>query len=185
MPKVRLWILAAVTSGVMGAAMATTLVPMTLDEQIDEAEQIFRGRVAKMQAVEEAVGGGRRIVTRVQFAPVAIYKGDVPSPIELTFLGGRVGDTEMRVDGMPQFEVGGEYVIFVSADKQRACPVVGWTQGTLPVDPATGVVQLSKPVAEGLRGSHTAAAAAAAAGELQVTEFEAALRERIREAGKP
>lgn len=153
---------------------------MTLDEQIEDSAQIFRGRVDGTHAVEETAGGGKRIVTIVRFLPVAIYKGDVASPVELTFLGGRVGETEMRVDGMPQFEVGREYVIFVSPDKQLACPVVGWTQGSLPVDPATGVVQLSQPVAAGLRGPQSATSAAPGR-ELQVGEFEAALRERIRE----
>lgn len=182
----------AAAAGAIGAASATSLAPITLDEQIASAARIFRGQVVESRAVEESAGGGRRIVTIVRFVPLTVYKGEVPSPIELRFLGGRVGDTEMRVDGMPEFEIGHEYVLFVSDEENLACPVIGWTWGSLPVDPASGTVELSEPVAAGLRAPLAARAVATKSptpppggpGELRMDVFETALRERIREVGK-
>lgn len=175
-----------VAGALTGEIHATTLAPVTLEEQIEDSAQIFRGRVISTRGVEEATAGGRRIVTFVQFAPVASYKGHVSANFELRFLGGKVGDIEMRVDGMPEFEVGKEYVLFVAAEGNRACPVSGWSQGSLPVDQAADSVRLSAPVAEGLQNDAAFAARAQVSGaigdgKIGVAEFEASLRRKIRE----
>lgn len=169
------------------SAIATTLEPVTLDEQIEQSEVIFRGRVESKDAEIEQLENGRRIVTHVTFIPTEIYKGRVPSRVTLDFLGGKMGDVEMVVDGMPVFEVGNEYVLFVSEDGNRACPVVGWTQGSLPLDAKTGRVKLSDPVARGLESAPGVQAARAARGaraadgaEIEVSEFGSALRKKMK-----
>jgi hypothetical protein len=125
------------------ALEATTLRALTEDEQIAKAETIFRGRAEGVESALEVSGQGRRIFTTVRFTPLAVYKGEAGGVVSLRFLGGRVGDLEMKVGGMPQFEVGGEYVLFVSGNGNLACPVVGWRDGSLSVDrraDAAGVV---------------------------------------------
>jgi hypothetical protein len=119
---------------VAATASATTLQSITEDEQIQAAQTIFRGRADQIDAAREATSHGNPIVTTVRFTPLAVYKGSVPGPLSLRFLGGKVGDLEMKVDGMPEFLVGGEYILFVSGEGNRACPVVGWSAGSLKVD---------------------------------------------------
>ncbi|NOS99974.1 MAG: hypothetical protein HOP29_05050 [Phycisphaerales bacterium] len=55
----------------------------------------------------------------------------------LRTLGGEVDGESVRVAGMPQFEVGAEYVVFVREGARFICPLVGWHQGCFRVDRET------------------------------------------------
>jgi hypothetical protein len=58
----------------------------------------------------------------------------------LEFLGGRVGDEEMRVEGMPKFKVGEENILFVRDNGRSICPLYGMMHGRYAIDktPADG-----------------------------------------------
>jgi hypothetical protein len=165
------------------AAGATTLPELSGDEEIEQAQAIFRGRVEQVNAAREQTARGNPIVTTVRFTRLAVYKGDVNPMLSLRFLGGKVGDTEMRVDGMPQFEVGQEYILFVTPGQNRACPVVGWTQGSLKVDrkdDVAGTVPV-KGVSESLLRSPAARARVVRPAKLGLPEFEQMLRARVQQ----
>ncbi len=117
-----------------GSASATVLRLITEDDQIRQSQTIFRGRAEKIDVARESRGEGLVVVSTVRFQPLAVYKGSPPSSVILKFLGGKIDGKTMKVDGMPRFDVGGEYVLFVSAGTNRACPIVGWSDGSLTVD---------------------------------------------------
>jgi hypothetical protein len=166
--------------GLAGAGHATTLAPMSFDEQVREAAAIFRGRVTAVSARMRESPQGRAIISRVSFKRLAAYKGDVPAVVTLEFLGGKLGGEEMIVDGMPVFAVGEELILFVSGESNRACPVVGWTEGRLRVDRAElqgGKVRLTEKAAASRE--RTIGTRAAGDGTLALDEFEAFLRGKI------
>jgi hypothetical protein len=170
----------AMTSG------ATTLRVVSGDEQIQQAAAIFRGRVVSIEAVRDISRSKGAIFSIVQFAPLATYKGIVSNPVSLRFLGGTLGDVTMRVDGMPEFQVGGEYVLFVSGGSNRACPVVGWHGGCLPVKretAAAGAVGINADCAGWMRRSSLARTRAVMPAALDLPQFESLLRGRIAELG--
>jgi hypothetical protein len=167
----------------MQLAAATTLRELSGDEQIEQAQAIFRGRVDRADAAFEQTPRGRAIFTTVQFTRGAVYKGDVQPSVSLKFLGGRVGDVEMKIEGMPEFQIGKEYILFVSPGQNRACPVVGWTQGRLEVDrqsDAAGTVPV-QGVGDALLRSPAARARIVRPAKLGLPEFEQLLRTRIQQ----
>jgi hypothetical protein len=164
--------------------VATTLKVITEDDQIQTAKTIFRGKVEAVNAAFKQTGQGRPIVTTVRFSPLTVYKGEAKSPVSLTFLGGKVGDRELRVSGMPHFEVGQEYILFVSADSNVACPVIGWTEGSLKVNrkaSAAGLVEL--PTGDPAELAISARSRKVRSTTNDLPGFESRLRQRITELG--
>ncbi|MDD5198763.1 MAG: hypothetical protein PHC88_03090 [Terrimicrobiaceae bacterium] len=170
-------------ASLLGSLFATTLQPISEDEQIQQSGTIFRGRVEQIDVAREATVRGSAIVSTVRFVPLAVYKGDAAQPVSLKFLGGRLGDMEMKVGGMPEFQVGQEVVLFVSGDPHRACPVVGWGEGSLTVDRRAGVatVAVSPDVAGSKEPAVSARGRTILTGAIELPEFERRLRTRIAE----
>lgn len=110
------------------------MAPFSFDDQVRDAAEIFRGRVVDVTAERRRAEGRSRIFTTVTFEVLETFKGAPSSPRQLDFLGGRVGDEAMIVEGMPRFEKGQELVLFVSGDRDLVCPVLGWSEGKLPVE---------------------------------------------------
>ena len=167
-------------------AGATTLVEISGDEQIRQSQTIFRGRVERIDAARDWSKPRGPIISTIQFTPVAVYKGAVAASVTLRFLGGRTADLELKVNGMPQFEVGKEYILFVSGESGRACPVVGWTGGSLGVSRKAGAedsVPVTAPAADWLRHTSIARDRAVMPASLGLAKFEALLREHIAEVG--
>jgi hypothetical protein len=124
---------------------------------------------------------GRVIFSKVTFDVLDQYKGVSDAVVTLEFLGGEIGEESMVVNGIPKFRIGEELVLFVSGDRKRACPVVGWAQGKLGVERdgnGAGVVKLNPP-------SQLAAGAARTRRVLRsddrmaLGEFEAMLERRV------
>lgn len=55
--------------------------------------------------------------------------GSAQEPITLDFLGGRVGDEEMIVEGMPRFVAGDEDILFVRGNGHTISPVYAMMYG--------------------------------------------------------
>jgi hypothetical protein len=179
---VKLW-LCAFALAWAPLAGATTLRELSADEQIEQAQAIFRGRVEQVDSAYEQTAHGSPIVTTVRFSRLAVYKGDVPPSLTLKFPGGKVGDVEMKVDGMPEFQAGKEYVLFVSPNQNRACPVVGWNQGRVAVDRQVDVAGTvpTEGVGDALLRSPAARSRVVKPAKLELPEFEQLLRERIQQ----
>ncbi len=74
--------------------------------------------------------GGSMIFTRVTVDVIEAVKGSAESTMQFVVAGGRVGDRVAWVPGMPRFEAGGEYVIFLrDGYAQAADPITGVRQG--------------------------------------------------------
>lgn len=114
--------------------MATTVEELSLDDQISKSQAIVVARAESVQSAREVTDRGRPIVTTVRFSTLQALKGGMPGSFELRFLGGKIDDLEMKVDGMPQFTAGAGYLLFVSGESGRACPLVGWAGGGWPVE---------------------------------------------------
>lgn len=183
--KVVAMVLAAAFACVPGAG-ATTLKAISGDEQIQQAEAIFRGRVERIDAARDWSKPHGPVISTVRFTRLAVYKGQVASAVSLDFLGGAADGVELRVEGMPTFKAGQEYVLFVSGKQNRACPVVGWTEGQLLVDrkpDADGAVTVTSTASDWLRHTSMARGRAVMPSSLGLSQFESVLRERIAQIG--
>jgi hypothetical protein len=108
------------------------------DTAAKESKAPARGAVtaaaaaAAQGAAPQSLGtkGGRMIFTRVRLEVEATVKGEAGSEVELVVAGGTIGDTTAEVVGMPRFEKGGRYLLFLrDAYPTHAVPMVGVNQG--------------------------------------------------------
>ena len=167
------------------AARATTVLPMTFSEVVDDAEVIA---IATVSALEATWHPERQMpFTEVTFSDVEVLKGRIAGDeLTLRFLGGPAPDgLTLRVSGMPQFAPEQQVVLFSAGNGLRACPLVGWWQGLYRVvydaerDVRTVADHAGRPVAavEGAVGGRavrlSAAPPRAAADALTVDEFRA------------
>jgi len=161
---------------------ATTLAPISGDEQIQKAESIFRGRVDRIDTRRDWSKPQGPVVSTVRFTPLVVYKGKVGSTVSLDFLGGAADGVELKVEGMPQFQQGQEYVLFVSGVKNQICPVVGWTEGQLAVNGTAGAedsVSMTRTSRDWLRRTTMARSRGEMPSRLKLSDFETSLRARI------
>jgi len=121
---------------------ATSVIPPSFPELVDEADAIYRGRVAAIQARRVALPGGQGdvIKTFVTFAIERVLKGAERSDVTLEFLGGTVGDEVLVVSGMPVFNLGAREIVFVQKNGAQFCPLVAVMHGRYRVqrDAGTG-----------------------------------------------
>ena len=112
------------------AARATSVIPPSFPELVEEAEAIYRGRVSHVEArrVEQSEGVSV-IKTFVTVAVERVLKGPDRSEVTLEFLGGTVGDETLTVTGMPVFAVGDREFVFVQKNGIQMCPLVALMHG--------------------------------------------------------
>lgn len=117
---------------VPGAARvaATVVAAMGFEAQCATAERIFVGSVRSVESRRRAAAPAY-FETAVTFAVEDAIAGGVPAEVTLTFAGGRIGDLEQVVDGMPRVVVGERYVVLAEPDDDPplVSPVVGFNQG--------------------------------------------------------
>ncbi len=130
---------ACVTLAIAGAgALGTTLVKRSFNDLCARADVVFRGTVATVESRLDATSGV--IHTYTTFENIEWIHGEgTPEQYTLRTLGGTAGGERSIVDGMPQFEVGDRYLLFVCGNGRVVCPVVGWRQGCFRIhDDASG-----------------------------------------------
>src|SRR5688572_30220779 len=112
---------------------ATTVIPPTFDQLVDEAQLVFLGEVADKRSrwVDEPLG--RAIVTDVTFRVEDVFKGNAPAHVVLEFLGGSIDGYEFRVSELTDFTIGARDVLFLESREQRPSPLVGMNYGRFPV----------------------------------------------------
>lgn len=113
------------------AVRATSVVPPTFPELVQEADAIYRGRVTSVQPrrVERLDGNGSVIKTFVTVTIHKTLKGPAQKEIVLEFLGGTIGDESMTVTGMPKFNPGADEFVFVQKNGVQFCPLVAVMHG--------------------------------------------------------
>ncbi|HKI01001.1 MAG TPA: hypothetical protein VKK31_03390 [Thermoanaerobaculia bacterium] len=125
-------VVVAATSLVLGSAgsrlEATTVLPMDVTELSDQADFVFTGTTLQTEVLLSKDGSFP--FTFVTFAVDDVLKGKTKErQITLRFDGGMLGDRGVEVDGMPRFEQGESYLLFVRGNGSAGCPVLGWWQG--------------------------------------------------------
>lgn len=121
-------------------ATATTVIAKSFQDLAVEADGIFAGVVSDVRSYRSDDG---HIRTAVRFevhrwlaAPDSKGAAD---DVELTFAGGRIGETAELVGGMPQFAIGQRVVIFYR-DTESASPIVGFHQGCFGLRQSDGAI---------------------------------------------
>ncbi len=138
-------------------ALATSIAEVKFGEMCHRAESIFWGTCVGIESRRDVSSGN--IYTYTRFEDVEWVKGEIGSSdggssgggsgdggssdggadaggpgengstFELRTFGGEVDDERLTVQGMPRFEIGKRYVLFVQGNYRNVCPVIGWHQG--------------------------------------------------------
>jgi len=131
-------------------ARSTTVEQLSFERLVERAAVVFHGACTDVRA--EWDGTGRRIQTRVTFAPAAVLKGQAGERLELVLPGGQRDGLTQVVHGMPRFAVGEEVVVLATAPHRRsgvAIPV-GLGQGVYRVDRPAGGAPVARRDTRGL-----------------------------------
>jgi hypothetical protein len=134
------FVLGLVFAALATRVSATTVVPPNFDQLVGEADYVVRVVVKSVNCEWRTEGENRHIITKVELDVKEVITGTPPSPLVLEFLGGRVGDMEMKVEGAPPFFVGDEDILFVRGNGRQFFPLVAVMHGQYLVqrDSATG-----------------------------------------------
>jgi hypothetical protein len=118
-----------------GIARGTTVRAVGFDELCRAAAVIMRGRVVGAIAAESMAADGSRIIeTRVTFEVERVLKGSAAARTTIVVPGGRVGDREMVVSGVPSLAIGDRVLVFVGPEGSSFVPFVGVDQGVFRID---------------------------------------------------
>jgi hypothetical protein len=104
------------------------LIPIDLEGLSDLSEAVFVGTAVHQEVV--ASQDGRFPFTFVTFDVERVLKGFVRTRhLTLRLQGGVLGDEEVVIHGMPRFDTGERYLLFVYGNGVTASPILGWIQG--------------------------------------------------------
>jgi hypothetical protein len=112
---------------------ATTVEAPDIDSLINQSDYVVRAVVKSATAEWREHAGQRYIGTKVELEIREVIKGSPPSPLVLDMIGGRVGEDELAIQGMPKFQVGDENVLFVHGEQRRMLPLVAMMHGVYPI----------------------------------------------------
>jgi hypothetical protein len=102
-----------------GSAQASQIVLINMDQMMN-APVIFTGKCVGAEAKALETGGRTLPVTTYTFEVTDSIKGDVPATFSFTHLGASRADSARLglgyVPGMPHFEVGKEYTVFLTSE---------------------------------------------------------------------
>jgi len=119
----------AVVAVAFAQSTATTVIPPTFEQLVQQAELIFQGTVTDARSVWEGEGGQRHIETYVTFNVEDSVKGQAGASYTIRMLGGTVGDETMEVTDTPKFKVGDREILFVEHNNDQFVPLVGINHG--------------------------------------------------------
>jgi hypothetical protein len=127
------------------SAYATTVQRLGLEDLVNKAHTIVAGRVTNSRTYWSS--NRKLILTNYTIQVDESIKGKAGRNLEVTTIGGKIGDVELHVAGMPSFKNGENAVVFIeqSAGYQT---VLGLSQGKFTVingEVVNGVADLSFP----------------------------------------
>lgn len=124
----------ALSAGVQREALATSLVPLTIEQMTDASDLVIRGMVTEVWAFEDDKG---RIWTRAQIEVTKVLKGDpATQTVIVDQLGGVWNDSMMLVSDAARFSVGEDAYFFLENLKSGHTVTVGMYQGKFTVQQA-------------------------------------------------
>jgi hypothetical protein len=128
------------------ALHATLIVPPSFKQLVGQSGYVVRAVVKSVTTEWQQSGNNRHILTRVEFDVREVISGSAPSPMVLTFLGGKIGTDELIVDGSPTFHPGDENILFVRPGNLKFFPIVALEHGQYPIlrDAKTGAAHMAR-----------------------------------------
>jgi hypothetical protein len=109
---------------------ATTVQRLGLDDLVKKAHTIVVGRVSSSRTYWS--GDRKLILTNYTIQVDESIKGQASGAVEVTTIGGKLGDLELMVSGMPSFVTGENAVVFIETSGAYQT-VVGLGQGKFTV----------------------------------------------------
>lgn len=116
-------------------AHGLSVVQRSFDELVDLSDVVLVGTVKEVRS-EFADGGldQNTIISYVSFAELEIIKGEVDTTeYALRVPGGVVGRFAQAYPGVPAFQTGQRYLVFIRGNHRDFFPVVGIAQGVFRV----------------------------------------------------
>jgi hypothetical protein len=107
-------------------AQAATVERLNLDDLVKKASRIVVGKVTDSRTFWSS--NGKLILTSYTIDVQETIKGAASRTVELTMVGGKMGDLILYVSGMPSFAQGEDAVVFVE-NSGGYSTVVGLGQG--------------------------------------------------------
>lgn len=128
---------------------ATTVVPLSFEQLVNESQSIVYGRVSDVRA--QWTDDRRFIESVVTIEILRGMKGGARESIAFTVPGGQVGRYLNVIPGAPSFVRGDLAVLFLTARGARLPVTTGLTQGIYRVqrETASGEMVVMPPIAEG------------------------------------
>jgi hypothetical protein len=119
-------ILILLTATLFLPVQAATLRRLTLEDLVEKADCIVIGRVVGSHTFRSP--DQKLILTRHTLEIQQSLKGNPSPTMEVTTIGGQIGDTILQVAGMPSLTVGESMVLFLKPAGAYTT-VLGWQQG--------------------------------------------------------
>lgn len=142
---IKLWAACASLLLVSDTLQGTTVVAPEFAELVNDSDFVVRSKVRKVNSSWETHNGQRHIFTTVELDVVETLGGTPPKPLVLLFLGGRVGNEELVIEGVPSFVVGQEDILFVRGNGRQFCPLTAVSHGRYPLTRGQdGVVRVNR-----------------------------------------
>ena len=185
----RLLVLVAGVTLALTSSRATTVIPPTFDQLVDQAEMIFEGTVTGLRSEWAGEGSERHIMTYVSFKVEDAIKGAVGADYTIQMLGGTVDGRTMEVTDAPRFKVGDRDILFVEHNGTQFIPLVGIMHGRFHVQPDENgsnekVAKDNGALVANLAKLGQDEKAATSGKALSKAEFKAAIRQKIAEKAK-
>ena len=186
MKTFRPFLIGAVALLSFGSVRATTVIPPSFSELVNEAELIFQGTCTDSKSEWTGEGAQRHIVTYVTFKVEDALKGSPGATYTIRMLGGTVDGTTMEVSDSPKFKPGDRDILFVQHNGEQFIPLVGIMHGRYRVeqDQTTGAEKVMTNGGHALSdvknvGQDEHASAKVDEKALAPKEFKAAIRAKL------
>lgn len=179
----RLLLLCACLTLALPATRATTVIPPTFDQLVNQAQLIFQGTVTDLRPQWMGEGAERHIVTFVTFKIDDAFKGALNQTYTIRMFGGTLDGQTIEVTDAPIFKVGDRDVLFVENNGTQVIPLVGIMHGRFRIQTDAGGQEkvakdngaaVSDPAKLGLDEK-----AAVTGQALSAAEFKAAIRQKL------
>jgi hypothetical protein len=120
---------------VAAPAQATTILAVPFGEQCTGAETIVVGTVHAVTS-RRSPSAPAFFETLVTLGVDEVVAGTPSAELTLRLAGGEVGAVRQSIDGMPEFQVGERYVVFLdrAQDPPTISPITGFNQGLYRVE---------------------------------------------------
>lgn len=112
---------------------ATTVEPPSFDNLVNQSDYVVRVVVKSATPEWKESDGKPYISTHYELNVIEVVKGTPPSPLTLDLLGGKIGDAQFAVSGMPIIEAGDETILFVYGAEKKLYPLVAMMHGVYPI----------------------------------------------------